>query len=271
MASNYPIEATTGPIASTSAGVSGGSYVALDGTPPLRAIVRCLARSSRQLWHRGNSQSLYMPKDLFITHICFYATHRELAHLEHKGLELHNFNLDDAAPIPREPDGYLPGESSFKAQCETITWKLDDALGYKPVGQQQLLRAPPSMRALVVASDVGSPYSEHLENAARIQRLEREKGPPETEEGHDPRDATRRLLHEHWLQRRHSLSRIGTFGRISELFPHAYVLRESLGRWQTTGENPDRVTNHRIAIEIPFQLPRKYWRAGRAYRLEGRA
>ena len=71
MASNYPIEPTTGPIEKNSAGVSGGSYVAHDGTPPLRAVVRFLAKSSRQLWHRGNNQSLFMPKDIFITHISF--------------------------------------------------------------------------------------------------------------------------------------------------------------------------------------------------------
>ena len=27
-----------------------------------------------------------------------------------------------------------------------------------------------------------------------------------------------------------------------------------MGRWQTTGEDPDKVTNHRIAIEIPFSF-----------------
>ena len=170
VASNYPIEPTTGPIEKNSAGVSGGSYVALDGSPPLRAVVRCLVKSDRQLWHRGNSQSLYMPQDLFITHISFYATHRDLAHLQHKGLELHNFNLDDDALIPYEHE-----DSSFVAQSASITWKLGFALEQKTVGQQQFQRAPPPMRALVVASNVEAPYSEQLENAARMQRLESEK------------------------------------------------------------------------------------------------
>ena len=161
VASNYPIEPTTGPIEKNSAGVSGGSYVSLDGTPPLRAVVRCLAKSDRQLWHRGKSQSLYMPKDLHITHICFYATHPGLAHLAHRGLELHNFNLDDDALIPCELEG-----SSFAAQSASITWKLDYAMEQKTVGQQQLQRAPPPMRALVVASNVEARYARQLASAA---------------------------------------------------------------------------------------------------------
>ena len=110
------------------------------------------------------------------------------------------------------------------------------------------------MRALVVASNVEARYADQLASAARMQRLESEKKPSEAEKGHDPRNASLRMLYEHWLLHRHSLSRIGTYGRISELFPCAYVLRESLGRCQATGEDPDKVTNHRIAIEIPYSF-----------------
>ena len=100
VASMYRIEPATYPVPEDKNGVSGGSYVSLDGTPPLRAVVRVLANTSRQLWNKGSNQSLYRPDDLFITHICFYAVHRKLAHIAHQKLDMYTFNLDNGTPVP---------------------------------------------------------------------------------------------------------------------------------------------------------------------------
>ena len=48
-----------------------------------------------------------MPKDLHSTHISIYAVHPMLAHTDHRNLQLHNFNLDDEAPIPKEDDAMV--------------------------------------------------------------------------------------------------------------------------------------------------------------------
>ena len=84
----YPIHPTTDPIEQCKTGVGGGALIALDGTPPMRVTIRCLADTTRQLWHRGSNQSLYMPSDLHITHISFYAVHPKLVHKFHKDLNL---------------------------------------------------------------------------------------------------------------------------------------------------------------------------------------
>ena len=95
VATSYPIQATTLPIGENKSGVGGGSYVALDGTLPLRAVVRVLADTSQQLWHRSTNQASYRPSDLHITQACFYAVHPRLAHAAHQEIELHAYNLDD--------------------------------------------------------------------------------------------------------------------------------------------------------------------------------
>ena len=163
---------------------------------------------------------MYMPKDLHVTHICFYATHPRLAHSAHMGLELHSFNLDDNALIPSVLEG-----SSFEAQSSSITWKVEQAMQPKTVGQQELQRAPPPMRALVVASDVETRSGRQLADAAEVARMQNEKKPSEAEKGHDPINASLRMLYDHWLLHRRSLARIGTFGRSSELFPISSILR----------------------------------------------
>ena len=53
----------------------------MDGTPPLRAVLRCVTDGARRLWHRRSEQSLYRPKDLHITHACIYAVDPEFVHL----------------------------------------------------------------------------------------------------------------------------------------------------------------------------------------------
>ena len=54
-ASQYPIYATTGKVPVTGSlkaqDIPGGSVIAHDGTAPLRAVFRCIARKSDRLWH----------------------------------------------------------------------------------------------------------------------------------------------------------------------------------------------------------------------------
>ena len=130
---------------------------------------------------------MYMPGDLHVTHICFYAVHPRLAHAAHLDLELHNFNLDDDAPIPSVIEG-----SSFEAQSPSITWKLEQAMQPRAAGQQELRRAPPPMRALVVASDCEPGSGRQLADAAEIARISSEKKQFEAEKGHHPRNASLR-------------------------------------------------------------------------------
>ena len=64
------------------------------------------------------------------------------------------------------------------------------------------------------------------------------------------------MLFDHWTLHRHSLARIGTFGRMSDLFPISSILQGTLGTWAAHGqeEAADAVTKHRIAIEIPYSF-----------------
>ena len=49
-ASSYPMKETTLPIPGISKnGVSGGTLIAMDGTPPLRAVLRCVTDSKREV------------------------------------------------------------------------------------------------------------------------------------------------------------------------------------------------------------------------------
>ena len=54
--------------------------MAQDGSFPRGIVIRCLAVTTDQLWHKGSNQSLYKPKDLHITHICIYAVGPQLIH-----------------------------------------------------------------------------------------------------------------------------------------------------------------------------------------------
>ena len=68
------------PHASDHAGVPGGSIIAWDGSYPMRMVVRCLAKTTDQLRHKGSNQSLFRPKDLHITHLCIYAVGPQFVH-----------------------------------------------------------------------------------------------------------------------------------------------------------------------------------------------
>ena len=78
-----------------------------DGTPPLRAVVRCLANPSSQLWHKGSNQSLFRPQDLHITHICIYAVRPTLAHAAHSTLEVADFKQWEDNSLITAP-GFVP-------------------------------------------------------------------------------------------------------------------------------------------------------------------
>ena len=79
-AAQYPLLETAGPISVDGCryrrGVSGGALLAKDGTLPMRAVIRCVAKTTDRLWHRSvrkNKQSMFMTHDLHITHIYIYS------------------------------------------------------------------------------------------------------------------------------------------------------------------------------------------------------
>ena len=92
VASSYPISCTTGEVtlqgSTYTTGVPGGTLLAEDGTFPMRAVVRCVALENRSLWSKGSNQCLFMPSDLFITHLCIYAVKAELVHMVHMNYEV---------------------------------------------------------------------------------------------------------------------------------------------------------------------------------------
>ena len=49
VATSYPIDSTTERVSENKHGVAGGSRVSLDGTPPIRAVVRVIADTARQV------------------------------------------------------------------------------------------------------------------------------------------------------------------------------------------------------------------------------
>ena len=54
--------------------------IATDGPYPLRAVLRFVAKPDTQLWHRDSNQSLFIPSDLFCTHVVFYAVDAKFTH-----------------------------------------------------------------------------------------------------------------------------------------------------------------------------------------------
>ena len=107
-ASQYPIYNTTGPVQipgnkkMRKDGVPGGSYVAYDGTPPLRCVLRCLARRRNKVWRRG-TQAMFKPKDLFISHVMIYAVHPRYCHY-HSRFETLSPSLLDPARATAEAE-----------------------------------------------------------------------------------------------------------------------------------------------------------------------
>ena len=84
VATTYPMMQTIGPIRAWGGfhtdGVAGGTVIATDGTYPLRAVLRFVAKPDTQLWHRGSNPSLFMPSDLYCTHVVLYAVDAKFTH-----------------------------------------------------------------------------------------------------------------------------------------------------------------------------------------------
>ncbi|MDA8609346.1 hypothetical protein N9L19_00390 [bacterium] len=72
VALRYPIEPTTMGVKESKSGVGGASLVAMDHTPPLRVVLRCIALENSQIWRRESNQMGFEPEDLHITHVAFY-------------------------------------------------------------------------------------------------------------------------------------------------------------------------------------------------------
>ena len=80
-AMTYPMACTTREkVGGFRSGVQGGTLLAYDGTYPLRAVVRCVAKRGGHLWRRrpqkGNAQALYMPKFVFVNCWLQYKTQK---------------------------------------------------------------------------------------------------------------------------------------------------------------------------------------------------
>ena len=82
-----------------------------DGTPPLRVVFRCKARKGERLWYRDR-QSLFMPKDIFITHICFYAVRSEYCHGHHLSETV--LNCTDEANVAAEAGRLMQQQNHFR-------------------------------------------------------------------------------------------------------------------------------------------------------------
>ncbi len=69
-ASQYPMAITA------ASGWSGGQLIAPDGTYPMRAVLRIIARNDKKLWKRNiknNVQYLFRTDEVYITSIILYA------------------------------------------------------------------------------------------------------------------------------------------------------------------------------------------------------
>ena len=164
--SNYPIHPTSGPIQGCWTGVGGGTLIALDGTPPMRVTARCLADTTCQLWHRGSSQSLYMPRDLHITHISFWAVHPKLVHKFQTELSLYSFPVEEDFDFLTEET-----ENEFTSTSDLIKDKVDRMIMALKSGQEIHRPLPSKMRCLVIGAPkdlVGDPMKTISEKYDRV-------------------------------------------------------------------------------------------------------
>ena len=104
MASACPTRGTTylkgiGPI-------DGGALIALDGTFPRRAIVRCLALGVHVLRSKGTNSVLMMPQSLYISHIFLSAACPSIVHQRPATIDAHQSMAEseefDAQLVQRE-------------------------------------------------------------------------------------------------------------------------------------------------------------------------
>ena len=177
VASTYPINPTTGRITESKSGISGGTRVAVDGSPPMRAVVRCIADTSRTLWHRGSNQSLFKPEDLFITHVFLYAVHDRLLHELHRDITLSSFPVREDEALPEVVE-----TSTFEAEPPRLLSRLSGDVHF--IGEDTFKRKPPSMRLL---------YASVTPSETQLARTGRSS------------------LYHQWLRKRPPLTRIGYF------------------------------------------------------------
>ena len=87
VATSYPNACNTGKVTVAEStykhGLPGGAILATDGSPPMRAVLRCVADQSKHLFHKGSNQSGFFPQDLHVTHIMLYSTSAQLANEAH--------------------------------------------------------------------------------------------------------------------------------------------------------------------------------------------
>ena len=207
--SSYPIHPTTDPIKECWTGVGGGTLIALDGTPPLRVTVRCLANTSCQLWHRGSSQSLYMPSDLHITHISFYAVHPKLVHKFHKNLRLSSFPVEEDFDFFTEET-----ENEFTSTSDLIKDKVDRMIIALNSDQEIHRPLSPKMRCLVISAprDGGDVMKDITAKYDRAIAYEGGGQLAETSSA-----IAVKMLFTHWHKRRSGHVRIGTLTNFEPL------------------------------------------------------
>ena len=246
VATTYPMESTTGPIPQCSTGVSGGSYIALDGTKPLRAIIRVLGDSSQQLWSKGSNQSLYKPSDLQITHVCFYAVHPKLVHTAHLGLELHSYSLDGGTPVPEVDE-----TSSFLPESPTLTKRVAQYLKPIDMGTHELCRAQPPMRALIASGRPEEGGGSQLAEAAAATAADSSSSSGRLLGDADGRIKLR-ILFEQWLSHQSSQARIGSYGSLAEVSRCSTTLQSVVGKLNPS--DLESASKLRIAVEINYSF-----------------
>ena len=79
---------------------AGGELIANDGTLPMRCVLRCTAAAERRLWFKRagtNTQDAFLPEDVFISHIMFYAVGANLLNVEQQSYAWEMRNVSKGA------------------------------------------------------------------------------------------------------------------------------------------------------------------------------
>ena len=219
IASTYPIDPTTGRITESKSGISGGTRVAVDGSPPMRAVVRCMANTSRTLWRRGSNQSVFKPEDLFITHVFLYAVHDRLVHKLHRDISLSSFLVREDEALPEVVE-----TSTFEAAPPRLLFRLSGDVHF--IGDGTFKRKPPSMRLL---------YASVTPSEAQLART------------------GRKSLYHQWLRKRLPRTRIGYFSDTGEVQRISPAFERFMGS-EAFPVPKDRTSTliMRIAVDISY-------------------
>ena len=138
-AMTYPMACTTrGKVGGCKDGVQGGTLLAYDGTYPLRAVVRCVAKRGDYLWRKrpakGNSQYIYMPKSMFITHIFFYAVELEMAHVVHGTIQSYQVSTEMAEQLLTDTRLFQPSCQKCCLVNDHLRFRKDQVSHYRFCG-----------------------------------------------------------------------------------------------------------------------------------------